>query len=329
MSRKWIALAGGFALISALGTAHAQDKPGGSDVAYPTKPVTLVVPFAPGGSTDVLARLAAQFLSVDLGQSFIVENVSGAGGIIGAARVAKAQPDGYTLLVGSPGSIAINPHIQPNVPYNPVRDFEPVALIGATPAAVFVENSSPITSLQQLIVQAKAKPGQLTYGSAGVGSFFHLTGELFNESAGVNIRHVPYRGMAPAMVDFLAGRTDVMFADVQSYLAARGKVRALAVGSPRRSSLAPEVPTADELGLTGFHTGSWTGVLAPARTPAAIVNRLNAAMRKGIQQPAIVQRFKDLGMESQLLTPEAFGKFLATEIAETGKLVQKARIKPE
>ena len=316
-------------MLSALGTAGAQDKTAGSDAAYPVRPVTFVVPFAAGGSTDVLARLAAQFLSVDLGQSFIVENLAGAGGVIGAAQVAKAQPNGYTLLVGTPGSIAINPHIQPNVAYNPVRDFEPVALIGATPAAVFVLSSSPITSLQQLITQAKAKPGHLTFGSAGVGSFFHLTGELFNQSAGVNIRHVPYRGMAPAMVDLLAGRTDVMFADVQSYLANRGKVRALAVGAPRRSTLAPEVPTADELGLGGFHTGSWTGLLAPARTPAAIVNKLNAAMRKGIQEPAMVQRFKELGMESQLLTPQAFAKFVATEIAETGKLVRKAQIKPE
>ena len=315
--------------MSALGTASAQDKSGAPDVAYPARPVTLVVPFAPGGSTDVLARLAAQFLGAELGQSFIVENVSGAGGIIGAAQVAKAQPNGYTLLVGTPGSIAINPHIQPNVPYNPVRDFEAVALIGATPAAVFVVSSSPITKLQELIAQAKAKPGLLTFGSAGVGSFFHLTGELFNQSAGVDIRHVPYRGMAPALVDLLAGRTDVMFGSVQGYLANRGKVKALAVGSPRRSSLAPEVPTADELGLRGFYTGSWTGLLAPARTPAAIIDKLNAAMNKGIQEPAMVKRFADLGMESQALTPQAFGKFMAAEFAETGKLVRKAQIKPE
>lgn len=306
-------------------TAYAQDK----DVAYPLRTVTLVVPFAPGGSTDVLARLAAQFVGADLGQSFIVENVTGAGGIIGAAQVAKAQPNGYTLLIGTPGSISINPHIQPNVPYNPVKDFEPIALIGSTPAAVFVANESPITSLQQLIAQSKAKPGSLAFGSAGVGSYFHLTGELFKECAGVDIRHVPYRGMAPAMVDLMAGRTDVMFADVQSYLSVRSKVRGLAVGAQRRSSLAPEVPTSDELGLRGFHTGSWTGMFAPARTPSAIVNRLNASVRKGIQDPAIVQRFTDLGMESQLLNAEAFGKFVTTEIAETGKLVKKAQIKPE
>ncbi len=326
LSRAFFAAAS-FALIGVPGAAHAQQK--GAELAYPTRTVTLVVPFSAGGSTDVLGRLAAQLLGAELGQNFVVENVAGAGGIIGAAQVAKAQPNGYTLLVGTPGSIAINPHIQPNVPYNPVKDFEPVALIGATPAAVFVMNNSSITTLQELIAQAKAKPGALTFGSAGVGSYFHLTGELFKECTGVDIRHVPYRGMAPAMVDLMAGRLDVMFADVQSYLSARGKVRVLAVGAPKRSSLAPEIPTSDELGLVGFHTGSWTGLLAPARTPAAIVNKLNAAMRKGLQDPAVVQRFTDLGMEWQQLTPEAFAKFVATTITETGKLVKKAQIKAE
>ncbi|OFZ97852.1 MAG: hypothetical protein A3H35_06750 [Betaproteobacteria bacterium RIFCSPLOWO2_02_FULL_62_17] len=329
MSRNLTAVAGVFALMGALGSAHAQDKVPGSDDAYLTKPVRVVVPFEAGGSTDILGRLAAQILTEQLGQRFIVENVGGAGGAIGAAQVAKAAPNGYTLLVGSPGSITVNPHIKANLSYDPLRDFEPVALIGDTPAAVFVANGSPITSLQQLISQAKAKPDTLTFGSAGVGSFFHLAGELFKESAGVDIRHVPYRGMAPALVDLLAGRTDVMFGSVQGYLANRGKVKALAVGSPRRSSLAPEVPTADELGLRGFYTGSWTGLLAPARTPAAIIDKLNAAMNKGIQEPAMVKRFADLGMESQALTAQAFGKFIATEFAETGKLVRKAQIKSE
>ena len=328
MSRNMIAVASAFALMVALGAAHAQDKAVGSDDAYLAKPVRVVVPFEAGGSTDVLGRLAAQILTDQLGQRFIVENIGGAGGSIGAAQVAKAAPNGYTLLVGTPGSITINPHIQA-VSYNPLRDFQPIAMIGDTPAAVFVVNSSPITSLQQLISQAKAKPDALTFGSAGVGSFFHLAGELFKECAGVNIRHVPYRGMAPALVDLLAGRTDVMFGSVQGYLANRGKVKALAVGSPRRSSLAPEVPTADELGVPGFYTGSWTGLLAPARTPAAIIDKLNAAMTKGIQEPAMVKRFADLGMESQALTPQGFGMFVAKEFAETGKLVQKAQIKPE
>jgi len=327
-SRKLIAVAAGLVLISALGTAHSQEKSSDSDIGYPVRHVTLVVPFDAGGSTDTLARLAAQALSGELGQSFIVENVSGAGGVIGAAQVAKAQPDGYRLLVGTPGSIAINPQIH-DVSYNPASDFEAIALIGITPAAVLVASDSPITDVQQMIAQAKAKPGVLMFGSAGVGSYYHLNGELFNKCAGVDIRHVPYRGMAPAMLDLLAGRIDVMFADVQTYLANRTKIRALAVGSPQRSNLAPDLPTAAELGLSCFHSESWTGLFAPAHTPAAIVNKLNAALTKDMQEPATAQRLTDLGMELEVLTPQAFAKFVATEIAETGKLVQEAHIKLE
>ncbi len=323
MSNILIAVAGALAFMGVLTGAHAQED------AYPSKPVRVIVPFEIGGSTDVLGRIAAQILSDQIGQRFIVENISGAGGVIGAAQVAKAAPNGYTLLIGTPGSITVNPHIQRNVPYHPLKDFLPVALIGDTPAAVFVPSGSSFNSLQQLIAAAKAKPDSLTFGSAGVGSFFHLAGELFNERAGVSIRHIPYRGMAPAMVDLLAGRTDVMFGSVQGYLATRGKVKAFAVGAPRRSALAPEVPTADELGLAGFYYGTWNGLLAPARTPVAILDKLNAAVRRGMQEPAMVKRFADLGMESQPLTPQAFGKFIEAEFTETGKLVRKAQIKPD
>lgn len=329
MSQKFTVMAGVFALVSTLNGAHAQDKAGGLDDVYPSKPVRVIVPFEIGGSTDVLGRMAAQMLSDQLGQRFIVENLSGAGGVIGAAQVAKAAPNGYTLLIGTPGSITVNPHIQRNVPYHPLKDFAPIALIGDTPAAVFVPAGSPINSLKELIALAKAKPDSLSFGSAGVGSFFHLTGELFNERAGVSIRHIPYRGMAPAMVDLYAGRTDVMFGSVQGYLANRGKVKAFAVGAPKRSVLAPDVPTADELGLPGFYTGTWNGLLAPARTPVAIIDKLNAAIRRGLQEPSTMKRFSDLGMESQPFTPQAFAKYIEAEFIETGKLVQKAQIKPE
>lgn len=327
MTRQRIACA--LALVALVAGAKAQDKSATPDDNYPSRPVRVIVPFEIGGSTDVLGRLAAQILSDQIGQRFIVENVSGAGGVIGAAQVAKAAPNGYTLLIGTPGSITVNPHIQRNVPYHPIKDFQPIALIGDTPAAVFVPTASPLNSLKDLISAAKAKPDSLSFGSAGVGSFFHLAGELFNERAGVSIRHIPYRGMAPALVDLFAGRTDVMFGSVQGYLANRGKVKAFAVGAPKRSVLAPEVPTADELGLSGFYTGTWNGLLAPARTPTAIIDKLNATIRRGLQEPAMAKRFADMGMESQPFTPQAFAKYIEAEFVDTGKLVQKAQIKPE
>jgi tripartite-type tricarboxylate transporter receptor subunit TctC len=320
--RGLIAFGLALVLMSASGAAHAQD-------TYPSRPVKVVVPFAAGGSTDVLGRLAAQILSEQLGQRFFVENVNGAGGALGAAQVAKAAPDGYTLLIGTPGSMTVNPHIQANIAYDTLRDFAPISLIGNTPGVALVPTSSPIMDLRQLIAAAKAKPGALTFGSAGVGSFFHLAAELFKYRAGVDMTHVPYRGVSQAVVDLYAGRIDVMFGSVQSYLSASGKLRALAVAAPKRSSLAGEIPTAAEAGLAGYQTGSWTGVLAPARLPGAVLAALNAALRKGLQDPAMVKHFADIGLEPAGNSPQEFAQFIAAEFADIGKLVELAQMKPQ
>jgi tripartite-type tricarboxylate transporter receptor subunit TctC len=289
----------------------------------------MIVPFAAGGSTDVLGRLAAQILSDQLGQRFFVENVNGAGGSIGAAQVAKSAPDGYTLLIGTPGSMTVNPHIQPNIAYDTLRDFQPISLIGDTPGVALVPTESAIGNLRQLIAAAKAKPGALTFGSAGVGSFFHLAAELFKWRAGVDMTHVPYRGVSQAVVDLYAGRIDVMFGSIQSYLGSSGKLRALAVAAPKRATLAPAIPTAEEAGLAGFHTGSWTGVLAPARLPPAVTAALNAALVKGLADPAMVKHLADIGIEPAANSPEAFARFIAAEHAEIGKLVELAQMKAQ
>jgi tripartite-type tricarboxylate transporter receptor subunit TctC len=300
-----------------------------ADDAYPSRPVRVVVPFLPAGSTDTLGRLAARMLSERFGQQFVVENVAGAGGVIGATQVARATADGYTLLVGTPGSVTINPHLQPNLSYDPLHDFRPVAILGDTAGVVIVRKDSPFRTLAELIAAARAKPGALTFGSAGIGSFTHLGGELFERTYGVTLTHVPYRGSGQSVVDFLAGRLDVIFGSVQGFLGMGDRVRPLGLAAAERSLLAPDIPTVDELGLPGYRSSSWTGLFAPAATPRPLVGTLNAAIVAGLRSDAMRKRYADLGVDPATRSPDEFAEFIAAEYAEMGAVLEAAGLTPK
>jgi tripartite-type tricarboxylate transporter receptor subunit TctC len=304
--------------------AAAQDR-------FPAKPLRMVVPFAAGGSTDILARLCAQFLTDALGQTTVVENVTGAGGTLGAGRVLEAPADGHTLLAGTPGPITINPRLMPRIGYDPLRDFAPVAFVGDSPAVVVVRRDSPVGSVGDLVRRAKAEPGKVTYASAGTGSFAHLSGALFEWRAGVRMVHVPYRGTAPAATDLMAGQVDTMFENypsVQGYIAS-GDLRALALGAARRSGLLPGVPTVAEEGVPGYESASWFGLFARAGTPPTAVAALNAAVEAGLRRPETAARLASLGVEPVGGTPAAFGDYIARRLREAGELIQAARITVE
>jgi tripartite-type tricarboxylate transporter receptor subunit TctC len=318
-----------FAALAFLVAAPSAERAALGDDPYPSRPVRVVVPFLPAGSTDTLGRLAAHALSEHFGQQFVVENVAGAGGTIGATQVGRANPDGYTLLVGTPGSITINPHLQRNLPYDPLHDFRPVAILGDTAGVVIVRKDSPIKTLGQLIALAKARPGALTFGSAGVGSFTHLGGELFEHTYGVVLTHVPYRGSGQSVVDFLAGRLDVIFGSVQGYLGMGDRVKALGLAAAERSRLAPDIPTVDELGLPGYRSSSWTGLFAPAATPRAVVATLNEAIVTALHSDAMVKRYADLGVDPATRSPEEFAGFLTAEFGQMGTVLKAAGLEPQ
>jgi tripartite-type tricarboxylate transporter receptor subunit TctC len=319
--RTLLGLAAGAALAPA---AMAQDR-------FPSKPIRIVIPFAAGGSTDILARLCAQILTERLGQSVVAENVTGAGGTIGAQRVLDAPADGYTLMAGTPGPITINPHLQPRLPYQPLRDFLPVVFVGDSPAVVTVRRDSPIRSIADLVAEAKRRPGQMTFASAGIGSFAHLSGELFKWRAGVDMVHIPYRGTAPAATDIMGGRIDAMFENypsVQGQINA-GDLRVLAIGATRRSALLPGIPTVAEAGVPGYESTSWFGLFARAGTPPAIVEQLNAAVGGAIRSPAVTARLADLGVEPAGGPPAEFRAYIERRLNETGELIRTARITAE
>lgn len=298
---------------------------------YPARQIRIIIPFASGGSTDILARICAQLLTERLGQTVVAENVTGAGGTIGAQRMLDAPADGYTLMAGTPGPVTINPHLQPNIPYQPLRDFEAVAFVGDSPAVAVVSRNSPIRSLRELVERAKAAPGTMTYASAGIGSFAHLSGEMFKWRAGVDMIHVPYRGTAPAATDMIAGRVDAMFENypsVQSYLAS-GDLRPLAIGAARPSALLPGVPTAIEQGVAGYESSSWFGLFARAGTPSLAVSAINAAINAGIREPATSARLAQLGVEPVGGTPAEFRAYVARRLDEAGELIRTARIRVE
>ena len=317
--RQFIALAGSLAIATA---ADAQEH-------YPTRTLRIIIPFSAGGSTDILSRLCAQILTQALGKSVVADNITGAGGTIGAERVLGASADGYTLMAGTPGPITINPLLLPNISYDPVKDFRGVAFVGDSPAVVVVRKDSPIQSIQQLITAAKAAPGKVTYASAGIGSFAHLSGELFNWRAGIQMTHVPYRGTAPAATDLMGGRVDVMvenYPSVQGYLES-GQMRALAVGTAQRSSLLPNVPTVAEEGVPGYQSSSWFGLFVRTGTPAIAINSINSAMNAGLTNPSVKQQLAKLGVEPVGGTPEAFDHYIAGQLAEVGQLIKAANIK--
>lgn len=296
---------------------------------FPSRTIRIVIPFASGGNTDILARICAQLLTDRLGQTVVAENITGAGGTIGAQRVLEAPADGYTLLAGTPGPITINPHLQPRIPYQPLRDFDAVAFVGDSPAVAVVSRNSPIRSLRGLVDRAKATPGAMTFASAGIGSFAHLSGELFKWRAGVDMTHVPYRGTAPAATDMIAGRVDAMFENypsVQPYLTS-GELRPLAIGTARRSALLPGVPTAIEEGIAGYESASWFGLFARAGTPAAAIAAVNAALNAGIREPALADRLAQLGVEPVGGTPAEFRAYVARRLDEVGELIRTARIR--
>ena len=309
------------AAIVSIGTARAQD--------YPSRPIRLIVPFAAGGGTDTLSRIFGQVLAEELKATVVVENVGGAGGSIGTGQGAKAAPDGYTLVTATP-SIAINPHIQKNVPYNVLRDFAPVVQITTSPVVLVVSKDFPVASVGDLIAHARAKPGAISYGSAGIGSFTFLAAELFKALAGVDLTHIPYRGTGPALIDLIAGRIQVQFENAPAVLGQirNGELKAIALGTATSSAILPGVPTIAAT-VPGYEASSWLGLLAPAATPRPIVERLNAAINKGLEDAAIRKRLDALGVERVGGSPEDFGAYLQAKVEETDKVAKAAGLRPE
>jgi tripartite-type tricarboxylate transporter receptor subunit TctC len=318
------------ALVSIIPTQGlAADNPAST---YPNKPIRLIVPYTSGGGYDVVARLLAQRLTERWGQQVLVDNRAGANGNIGATLVAKADPDGYTLLMGGIGPNAINPSIYGDkTGYDAIKDFAPVMLVATFQNIVVVNSSVPVKSIKELIAMAKSKPGEINYASAGSGSTQHLSGELFKTMAGVDITHIPYKGSAPAQAALLGGEVSLMFNSTPTTLphVKTGKLRGLAVTGLRRSPEAPELPTVAESGVPGYEVIGWYGVLAPAGTPKQIVSKINGELEKILQIPAIKTRFRDLGVETDGGSPEQFGEFIKKEVTKWAKVVKDSGAKAD
>jgi tripartite-type tricarboxylate transporter receptor subunit TctC len=292
--------------------------------AYPSKPIRFIVPYPPGGPLDTVARLLGQKVSESVKQPVIVENKPGAGGNIGADAVAKSAPDGYTLLMGAVATHAINPTLYASMPYDAVRDFQPVTQLASTPNVLIVNPSVPATNVREFIAHARARPGTLNFGSGSTGSAGHLAGELFKTMAGVEMTHVPYKGAAPAMQDLIAGRVQLMFDNFASASAQvkAGKVRALAVTTAKRSSLAPELPTIAESGLAGFDINTWFGLFVPAGTPREIVERLHSEFTRALALPDIREKLVNLGAEPVGNRPDEFAAYIRTEAEKYARLIK-------
>ena len=312
-----IALAAGLPL-----HALAQD-------TWPSKPIRIVVPFAAGGTSDALARLLAQKLQEVLKQTVIVDNRAGAGGVIGADVVAKAAPDGYTLLLGTIASHAINPALQPKMPYDSTKDFAPVFFVGNIANVLLVGAQQPYKNAKELIAAAKAKPGTIAFGTPGAGSSQHLSGEKFRLDAGVDLIHVPYKGSGPSVQDLIAGQIPMSFDTALTALPhiTSGKIRALAVTTAKRAKVLPDVPTLAESGLKGFDVASWQAIFAPAGTPAPIVKRLNDELTKIVAQTEVAARFYTMGVENLPMTPAQFGEFQRAEVVKWAKIVKDGNVK--
>lgn len=296
--------------------------------AYPSKAVRLIVPFAAGGSTDIIGRTVGQKLNEMWGQPVLVDNRPGGSTVIGTDAVAKAAPDGYTLLI-TPAPFTIVPSLIGKLPYDPARDFEPITLINTTPLVIVVHPGVPARSIKELIALAKSRPGALNYGSSGAGGSNHLAGELFNAMAGVKMVHVPYKGNAPALADLVGGHVDAVFNGLTSAmpLIKSGRLRALAVTSLARAGALPDMPTLDELGLKGFQAVAWNGLTAPARTPKEVIARLNADVLKVVRSPELAERLKAEGSDPVGNSPAQYAAFLRDEIAKWAKVIKQAGIK--
>lgn len=299
--------------------------------SYPARPIRLVVPFPPGGSADFVARVIAQKLFEGSGQHVIVDNRGGASGMIGNELVARSAPDGHTLTLGTLGPFAVNQSLFAKMPYDPVRDFAPVTQTGAASHILVAHPGLAVKSVKDLIALGQTRPGQLTFASSGVGNASHLTGELFKNLARVDFVHVPYKGGGPAMTDLVGGQVAFAFASMPSALphVRGGRLRAIAVSAARRSPAIPELHTVSESGLPGFASEDWQGILVAARTPPAIVARLNAELVRTLALPEVREKLAAQGFEARTGTPEAFAELMRTERAKWARVVADAKIKPE
>ena len=311
------------ALTALAGTASAQD--------YPARPIRIVITFPAGGPSDVVVRTIGQRITENWGQPIVVDNRGGGGGIVGTEIVAHAAPDGYNLLVGTAGGMSINPALHPKLSYDPLRDFAPVAMLVLNPQILVVHPAFPAASVKELVALAKAKPGQYNYASAGSGTATHLGMELFKATTGINVVHVPYKGGAPATTDLIAGQVQMLFVSIPSVMphVKAGKLRAIAVGSAKRSRSAPDVPTVAESGYPGFEYANWNALFAPAKTPAAIVARLNGEVVKILKEPDVAQRLVAMGAEPDPGPPDALARYMREDAARWKKLIQATGIRAD
>lgn len=293
---------------------------------YPTKPITIVVPFAAGGTTDILARLVGQHLSTELGQPVVVENKAGAGGNIGAAYAAKAPADGHTLFMGTVGTHAINASLYKKLPYDPVKDFAPLSRVAMVPNLLVAHPSQPFKTVQEMIAYAKANPGKINFGSPGNGSSPHLSGELFKSLAKVDMVHVPYKGSAPAVSDLLGNQIAIMFDNLPSVIphVRAGKLRAIAISTAKRSADLPDVPTIAEAGVPGYEATSWFGMFAPAATPVPVLAKISTALGKVLAKAEVKKKIDDQGGEPANETPAQFADFIQKESLKWGKVVKES-----
>ncbi len=305
--------------------------PASAQADYPNKPVRMLIGFPPGQATDTLGRAVAQKLSQQLGQQFVVENKPGAAGIIATQSAMSSPPDGYTLLISSSGPLAVNPGLYSKLPYDPIKDFTPVAGIAIVPLVLVTNPSFPVTSVKELVATAKAKPKTVNYASGGSGVTNHLVMEMFRGAAGVDMTHIPYKGGPPALTDLIGGQVNVMFETSVAALpfVKQGKLRALAVSSSKRIAAAPDLPTVAELGYPGFSGVPWVAIMAPANTPAPIVAKLNAEVNKALNSKDIREQFVAQGVEPMQMSPDELGGFIKTELAKWTKAVKDSGAKVE
>ena len=310
--------------------AATSPDPGDAARSYPNRPVRLIAPFVPGGPTDIVARLVAQKMGENLKQTFVVDNRGGAGGSVGMEIAAGSAPDGYTLVLGSSGNLAVNPALNPRLPYHPLKDFQPLTQTTSGPQVLVINPGVAAKSVQELIALARAKPGQLNYGSGGTGTTTHLGVELFKLAAGVNIVHVPYKGTGQSLTDVIGGQVQMMMSSMLPAVphVKSGRLRALGVTSARRAAVYPDLPTLAESGLPGFETTSWHGMLAPVRTPKAVAARIHAELVKTLNQPDVKAIFASQGMDVVASTQEDFAAYIRSETAKWTKVIKAIGIKP-
>jgi tripartite-type tricarboxylate transporter receptor subunit TctC len=311
------------AVVATTGSALAQ--------SYPSKPIRFVVPFAPGGTTDILARLIAQRLAEPIGQTVVIDNRPGANGALGSEIVAKSPPDGHTIIMGYLGSLGINPNLYAKLPYDAIRDFAPITLAASTTQAIASHPSLPARNARDLIDLARSRPGQITYASAGIGAPSHLAGELFKSMAKIDMVHIPYKGSGAALADLLGGHVAISFGGLAAVApqVKAGRLRVLAVANAKRSPGYPDIPTVAEAGLPGYEVQSWFGVLAPAGTPREIVQRLHTEIVRILTAQDVKGRLAGDGAEVVANTPEQFAAYIRAEIAKWGKVIRDARIRPD